>query len=244
MRIIRNDSEATWTLLPTNLLERLTIYRIVNRLKPNDKIVYGGRNADKKTRETLSLLFFVGSKVIPQTRGRVTTNVREGGIKFTLKGTSSKDREEIGAIRDTCYFASGGLIFLSLPKVDGRTSILTTATHCKNCGARIIDMDRAEWRICASCVLKCEHQYKEGPTHGGGLNIGLDSFCLKCGTAKPKQLGERKRSVLEQHLAVEKELGVKIFYTDGPYETPKDVVQGKRLARKQQKAQSRRNEKF
>lgn len=242
MKIIRDEKKATFKLVPTGPKEETTVKQIVALIKPREKLVYGGKRRDG---EHCLIHLYAGSKVEEKTQKisanvTFTHDVHVGGVELILRGTTKADKQVVGSIRDTCFFGSGGLIFLKTVKVDGKTSLVTTAKFCQHCGRGMIEMGRCEWKTCRACAAACEHTYKTGAVHGGGLDIGLGEYCTKCGMGKPRVHGEREKSQLEHHLAVEKEIGVHVVYKKNlkkglPF-TPKQVVQFSRYARRHAKA--------
>ena len=243
MKIIRDDQLATLTLIPVEGNEEQIITSIVAILKPEDKLSYGGRGRDGDDDKFCAIYLHAGGRKEKQseTIGNVTMihTVHVDSVKLTLIGTTEEDKHEVNRIRNTCYFGSGGLIFIGETEVDGKKAIITTAERCKHCGAGMIYYLDCEWSTCDACVAKCEHNYVRGAIHGGSTDIGIGQFCNKCGRGKPKAEGEREKSVIEHHLAVEKELGVKVIYKDGPPINPRQAVEVNRLVRRHSKSRRR-----
>lgn len=239
MHIIRDEKQATFTFIPVEAEEEQVIKSIVEKLQPEDFIFYGGKSRDKIDKSCIIYLH-AGSheEERSRTEGKITINhwVYVGGVKLTLIGTTKDDKHEVGCIRDTCYFSTGGLIFLKKTEVDDKIAIVVTAMRCKHCNAGMIDMGSCEWKTCDACAEKCQHTYSRGAIHGGGIDIGVGDFCDKCGRARPKEKNEREKSVIEQHLAVEKELGMNVFYKDSQIQTPKQAVEYERLKRRYKKS--------
>jgi len=216
MRIIRNERLATYTLVPVESEEQQILASIAAVLKPGDKMSYGGRRRDGDGDEFCAVCLHAGAQteVQSKTEGRITVtqNVHVGGVELVLRGSTEDDKYEVNGIRNTCFFGSSGLIFLGEVEVDGKQAIITTAKYCKFCGGAMISYLACEWSICDACAAKCEHEYKRGPVHGPEIDIGMGEFCRLCGRGKPKAEGEREKSQLEHHLAVEHELGVNLIY--------------------------------
>ena len=227
MKIIRDEKLATLTFIPVEADEEAVIASIAAMLKPEDKLSYGGRSRDRDDNRFCTIRLYAGSRIEPQseTEGLVTVtqDVHIGGVELALRGSTEEDKHEVNFIRDTCYFGSGGLIFISETEVDGKKAIITTAMRCKYCDAGMIHYGACEWRICDACAAKCEHSYVCGAIHGS-MDIGVGEFCNKCGRGKPKAEGEREKSQLEHHLAVEAELGITILYKNGPPDTPREAI--------------------
>ena|SRR3989344_848223 len=244
MKIIRDKQLATLTLVPVEANEEQTIASIVAMLKPEDKLSYGGRGQDGDDDKFCTVHLHVGGRKEKksETSGNVTVISTEhvDSVELVLRGTTEEDKHEVGRIRDMCYFGSGGLIFIGETEVDGKKAIVTTGLRCKHCGAGMIRYSDCEWKTCDACAAKCEHTYVPGMIHGGGVgDMGVGEFCDKCGRGKPKAEGEREKSKIEHHLAVEKELGVHVIYKDGPPTTPRQAVEVNRLIRRHSKSRRR-----
>ncbi|MBI4088035.1 hypothetical protein HY418_01475 [Candidatus Kaiserbacteria bacterium] len=243
MKIIRDKQLATLTLVPVEADEEQVIASITAMLKPEDKLSYGGRGRDGDDDKFCTVHLHAGGRVEGkrETQGNVTTirTVHVDSVELVLRGSTEEDKHEVGRIRDTCYFGSGGLIFIGETEVDGKKSIITTAKRCKHCGAGMIRWSNCEWGTCDACAAKCEHNYVRGAIHGGGTDIGVSEFCNKCGRVKPKSEGEREKSRLEHHLAAEREVGINVLYKDGPSVTPRQAVEVGRLARRYDKSRRR-----
>ena len=243
MKIIRDEQLATLTFVPVEADEEQVIASIAAMLKPEDKMSYGGRGQDGDDDKFCIVHLHAGGrkKKRSETSGNATMHrtVHVDSVELVLRGTTEKDKHEVNRIRDICYFGSSGLIFLGETKVDGKKAIITTAKRCKHCGAGMIRYSDCEWGTCDACAAKCEHNYVRDAIHGGGTNIGVGEFCDKCGRGKPKVEGERKKTVIEHHLAVERELGANVIYEDGPPFNPRQAVEVGRLARRYDKSRRR-----
>lgn len=243
MRIICDQAGGTLTFVPVEPDEERVIASIAAILKPEDTLSYGGRGQDGDGDKFCTVHLHAGASRETQskTEGNVTVtrNVHVGGVELMLRGSTEDDKYEVNGIRNACYLGSGKPIFLGETTVDGRKAITVTMGRCKHCGAGMINSSACEWGTCDACVAKCEHSYVRGFIHGGGTDIGVGEYCNKCGRGKPRAEGERKKSQIEHHLAVERELGVTVLYKDGFPRTPREVVEVGRLARRYDKAQSR-----
>ena len=244
MKIIRDKQLATLTFVPVESAEEQIVASIVAMLKPEDKLSYGGRERDGDDDKFCIIHLHAGAREETQSKTEgnitVTRDVHVGGVKLTLVGTTEEDKHEVGRIRDMCYFGSGGLIFIGETEVDGKKTIVTTGLRCRHCGAGMIRYSDCEWKTCDACAAKCEHNYVRGMIHGGGVgDMGVGEYCDKCGRGKPKAEGEREKSKIEHHLAVEKELGVNVIYKDGPPVTPRQAVEVNRLVRRHSKSRRR-----
>ena len=49
-----------------------------------------------------------------------------------------------------------------------------------------------EWKVCDACAETCAHEYKPGIVHGGGIDIGVQRFCGRCGRVEPLATGEQE----------------------------------------------------
>lgn len=244
MKIIRDKQLATLTFVPVEVDEEQVIASIAAILKPEDKLSYGGRERDGDDDKFCTVNLHAGAREEREGKTEcnvtVTRDVHVGGVKLVLRGSTEEDKHEVGRIRDTCYFGSGGLIFIGETEVDGKKAIVTTAKRCKHCGAGMIRYSDCEWSTCDACAAKCEHNYVRGMIHGGGVgDMGVGEYCDKCGRGKPKAEGERERSVIEHHLAVERELGVNVIYKDGFPINPQQAVEVNRLVRRHSKSRRR-----
>ena len=243
MKIISDKQLATLTLVPVEADEEQVIASIVAMLKSEDKLSYGGRGRDGDDDKFCTVHLHAGGREEErsETSGNVTVNrtVHVDSVELVLRGSTEEDKHEVGRIRDMCYFGSGGLILIGETEVDGKKAIVATGKRCKHCGVGMIRYFDCEWRTCDACAAKCEHNYVRGMIHGGGTDMGVGEFCDKCGRGKPRAEGEREKSVIEHHLAVEKELGVNVIYKDGPPITPRQAVEVGRLARRYNKSRRR-----
>jgi len=201
MRIIRNKQLATLTFVPVDVNEEQVINSIVEILKPEDKMSYGGRDQDGNDDKFCVVYLHAGSHDEEKsvTRGNVTYIRTEyiGGVKLVLRGTTEEDKHEVNRIRDTCFFGSNGLIFIGVTEVDGKKAIVTIGKRCKLCKAGMIRYNDCEWSICDKCAARCEHNYVLGMVHGRGVvgGTGIGFFCDKCGRAKLK--AKRKMTKIE-----------------------------------------------
>jgi hypothetical protein len=241
MKIVRNDKLATWTLVPVEEGEIEILASIAAVLKPEDKLSYGGREQDGGRKFCLIHLH-AGAKKERQskTEGNITINqsVYVGGVELVLRGSTEEDKDEVGSIRDSCFFG-GEPIYLGETEVDGKKAIVITGGRCKFCGAGLLE---PEWNTCDACAAKCEHNYIRGVIHGGGTDIGVGEFCDICGRGK-KIKGERKKTIIEQHLNLEKELGIPVIHGVGRREVPlttQEVVEINRLTRRHTKSLQRK----
>lgn len=241
MKIIRDKQQATLTFVPVDASEGQIIASIATMLKAEDKLSYGGRGRDSDNERFCTVHLHAGGheeeRVETDRNVTVHRTVHVDGIKLVLQGTTEEDKREVGRIRDMCYFGSGGLIYIGETEIDGKKAIITTGLRCKHCGSGMIRHADCEWKTCDACAAKCEHTYVQGTIHGGNLDIGFGEFCDKCGRGKPKINGSREKSVVEHHLAVEKELGITVIYTDGPLIGPRQAVEAARLIRRHKKSQ-------
>jgi hypothetical protein len=238
MQIIRNKEVANFIFVPTEEKETEVLNQIIAIAKPDDKMTYGGRNGGDGDKPFVVYLH-LGS----HTEENMTIHRDEevGGVKLELRGSGEDSDNEVRLIRDVCFFGSGGLIFLGTCEVDGKTAIIVTASKCKLCGGPMISMASCEWRTCDACASKCEHDYVSGMVHGGNVgNMGIGEFCDKCGRGKPEPEGARKKNQIERELEVERELGVKVFYKEGPVQTPREAAELNRVIRRHHKALSRK----
>jgi hypothetical protein len=240
MKIIRDRQLATFTFVPVEADEEQVIASIAAMLKPEGKLSYGGRGRDGDDDKFCTVHLHAGGREEKrsETSGNVTMHhtVHVDSVELILRGSTDEDKREVNCIRDTCYFGSDGLIFVGETEVDGKKSIIITAKRCKHCGAGMIRYSDCDWSTCDACAAKCEHNYVRGAVRGGGTDIGVGMFCNKCGRGKPKAEGEREKSVIEHHLAAEKELGMTVLYSGEFPGTPRQAVELARLARSYNKS--------
>lgn len=233
MKIIRNKELATLTFIPMDVDEQEIIASIAAILKPGDKLSYGGKNRDGDDDKFCAIDLYAGAREEMETKieGNITVvqNVHVGGVKLVLRGSTEDDKREVGSIRDTCYFGSDGLIFIGETEADSKKCIITTGKLCKYCNARMISCSDCESGICAACAVRCPHNYVRGAIHGGSANIAVGEFCAHCNRVRPKSESKREKSLIEHHLAVEKELGIKIFYKGGFPNTPRQALEFEHL---------------
>ncbi len=241
MRIIRDKELSTLTFVPVEANEEQIVASIATMLKTEDKLSYGGRGQDSEDEKFCTVHLHAGGREEPrsETIGNVTVHrtVHVGSIELVLQGTTQEDKREVGRIRDMCFFGSSGLIFIGEADVDGKRAIITTGRRCKHCGAGMICYSDCEWKTCDVCAAKCEHNYVRGMIHGGSVgDMGVGEYCDRCGRGKPKVEGEREKTKIEHHLAIENELGMKVIYKDGPPITPRQAVEVNRLVRRHSKS--------
>lgn len=241
MRVIRDEAAATIKLVPIEEGEGKLLALIAETLQPGSKIHYRGRKteADEKYCSVLLNAGGIGERQVRKHgNGTLTELVLVGGVDLELKGSTEDDKREISRIRDMCFFGTSGMFFLGEVDYEGTKALLFTGSLCQLCGAQMIKRSACEWRTCDACAAKCEHNHVKGAIHGG-VDIGVGEYCSLCGRGKPKHENEREKSVLEHHLAVERELGIQIFYEEGPVATPQEAVELNRLYRRWKKAKSR-----
>lgn len=244
MKIIRDMQLATLTFVPVEATEKQIIASIAARLKPEDKLSYSGRGRDVSDDKFCVIHLHAGGRkeerVKTDKNGTVHRTVYVDSVELVLHGTTEEDKHEVSRIRDMCYYGSSGLIFIGEVEVDGVKAIVTTGLRCKHCDAGMIYYYNCEWKTCDACAAKCEHNYVRGMIHGGEVgDMGVGEYCDKCGQGKPRVEGEREKSKIEHHLAVEKELGVNVIYKDGPPTTPRQAVEVNRLVRRHSKSRRR-----
>lgn len=239
MRIIRDEKSKTITLLPMEIEEAETLKLIAEKGKPGEQLRYGGCSSDDPEYKFCIVYLYFGSErkdVVKEETANfklVHRGANVGGIQFALRGTTEQDKYEINGIRNTCYFGSGGLIYLGKVEVDGKVGIVCTAKYCSKCGATMLGRLECEWNICDDCAKKCRHAYERGAIFGPGVDIGMGEFCGKCGRAR-KRGGtvkkDRAKSTTEQHVAVQKELGIPIIYKN-TFLTPDQLLYLEKLAK-------------
>lgn len=243
MKIIRDEKLATLTLVPIGQNETEIITSITEILKPGDKLSYGGRGSDGNDNKFCIVHLHAGAREERQNKTVGSTtfwhSVHVGGVHLVLRGSTENDKSEVGRIRDACFFGAGGLIYIGETELNKTKSIITTAMRCEHCNSNMLERVECEWRTCNACAAKCMHDYERGPIHGGGIDIGVGEFCSKCGRGKPKTKGERKKSLIEHHLAVGKELGINVIYKDSFLKTPRQAAIFERLMRRFDKSKRR-----
>lgn len=202
VHITRNDEKGIWSLVPATSNEAETLSSVANFLPVGTKMSYMGRETDPDDGNALALSFNAGGKGSRVTKGSATSIDYVGGVSFTLVGTTPEDKEELKGMRDTCYMASSGLILIEILRASrAQPGLLFTAEFCKHCNAPMIKMGRCEWKTCDACVDKCDHDWKTGAIHGGGIDIGVGEACRYCGIRKPKSDNEPEKSPLAHALA-------------------------------------------
>lgn len=171
MKVISDKKAGTWTLCPVGPDEEKAINAVIASTKKDQKLKYIGRGKDDEEDKFCVVHFNFGG---------------EKNEKLTVCGTTKDDKYGVNNIRNTCFFGSGGLVFIKETTVDGKPAIVVTALYCKSCGSPIIGM-RAEWKICDKCADECDHKYVEGPIHGPRMDVGTGEFCKICGRVKPEE---------------------------------------------------------
>lgn len=205
MRIIKDEVSATLTFVPVEQDEEQTLISIAQILKPGAKMSYGGRDRDCGSDKFSVVILHAKSTV------KGAKKAKREEVELILRGSTEDDKYAVNGIRNTCFFGSGELIFISTIDVEGKKAIVVTAMHCKICGKPMIDSTSCECKTCKDCSAKCHHKYERGAVHGPSLEIGLGEFCSKCGRGKPKAEGELEKSQFERQLEVEQELGIVVL---------------------------------
>ena len=199
MHIIEDDKKGTITLCPTNAEEKRAVIFIAKTVKVGQKLTYNGRG-NSPDGSTMVYLHVGGKKkeVIKKRRGdvKVIKDKMFGGHRFVLRGTSPEDKNSVAGIRDMCYFATTGLIYLGKAGINGSIAVVFTGGYCKLCKSPMIDIGRCEWKVCEACAAKCDHNYISGFVHGGPAGaLATGSYCDKCGRGKPLMEGETLHKV-------------------------------------------------
>ena len=163
MKIVRNEERGTFTFTPDGKQDEAIIFHL-RSLCSRTKMKYCGR---KMEGDNLTGLEF-----------------EVGGFEFILSGTNQRDKQQVGCIRNACFHAGIGLIYI------GNTDrgIVVTGTYCKVCKNPVIDMISCEHSVCNTCAQKCKHKYRKGIVHDGLTgDVGKGYFCKKCGRGSPRK---------------------------------------------------------
>lgn len=218
MKASRNCEKGTLTLQPSTEAETSALREIQASVPPGQLLKYAGRK---------------GADPNDPTSERMQLSFTLDGGRFDLIATADEDEDPIRYTRDAIFFGGGGLIFLGHQEVDGAPALEFSVAHCKLCSKPLITMSECEWKTCDECRNDCAHEYETGFVHGGDVgDAAVGEFCSKCGRGKPRPEGARKKSQLENHLEVQRKLGVDMLYENMAGAGPEDVVQAKRLARR------------
>ena len=207
MRIIEDCKAGTFTLIPVNFGERMLVKKLLDTVNRNLKYEYHG-HAKNSTEESKVLRFNVGGtpyrKVMFYNGKKLgTTDGYKGGTNFRVRASDEESREALGGIRDMCFFASGGLLFLREAQVDNTRSIVCTGAFCKSCGSPIIGISAArENLICSECSDgKCEHEYKKTVLLTPTFGLIETEACTKCKRMSPAAFERAKQTPKLQRLA-------------------------------------------
>lgn len=194
MRVIRNDQAQVIIFSATNLVEQEDLDFIVANTQVGEKLEYSGRKTRGDDRYAIS--FLAG----PNQR------------KILINGTSEEDVSETSRIRDMCFFASGGLIYIgSTELIRGIPSVIFTGCYCSLCWSTMISLIACEWNVCDACSKKCEHIWYRGAGHGGPRgSLWMGEFCKTCGRAKPEEGSVSTKTYLDHCADVANELGVAV----------------------------------
>jgi len=196
MRIICDSKLATLTFVPVEAEEKRVIASIATKLKPGDKMVYGGRKDFGDNREFCDIRLHAGGRKATKTedngKGRFTYPIHIGGTELVLHGSTEEDKHEVNRLRDICFFRTGGLVFLGKTKVKGDKAIIITGEFCKLCNKQMVRFVDCEWGICDACAAKCKHNYVFGPVHSKEGRLG--EYCDKCGRGKPRIKGKKAKA--------------------------------------------------
>lgn len=172
MRIMRDTAAGTVTFLPSTSTEREALERVSTTVPVGGRINY--RGYEERVREDLELQFQIGDRA-------------HASIDLFVRGSAEDDRRAVGALRDALFCGSGELISLGVAEVDGATGHVFTCMRCKHCDHPMITRVACEWGTCDACAVKCDHAYEHGIIHGGGIDVGVGSFCKRCGRSKPEE---------------------------------------------------------
>lgn len=167
MRILADRKGGRITLQPATEEEAQSLRSLAESLTtPRQKLKYAGRKTNDDG-ETIQLKFEQSDDQI-----------------FVLTPTEEEDRNNLGMMRDTCFFGSSGMFYIETVKADGGMEILFTMGQCNVCNRDVITMDEVSWKTCKSCKMECSHEWEEGIIHEGQA-IGTGEFCKKCGFGNP-----------------------------------------------------------
>lgn len=237
MRVTQDREGGFWSIAALTREEDELLRPFVERLqRPDTSFTYCGRITEPDGK-FLKVIVNAGGAKREKTEKfhnlTVTQDVVEDGVTVTLEGTSEDDKHALFSLRD-CFFwgALKPVLIKDSVATEGFVSFRIAGKPCKHCGAPLVTMGRCEWSTCEACAAKCAHVYERGAVHGGSADIAMGEFCKLCGSVKPRDESERVPSVLEQHRAVERELGVQVIYRDGPAPTPQATIALDRLTRR------------
>lgn len=215
MRILKDQKQGTYTLVPIEQGELTLVQDLLAGLSQHDKLKYHGRVEERG--ESMVLRFNFGGKPV-----RVpfvvdgeecgSTPGYDGGLTFNVGASDEESQEALGFMRDMCFFATGGLIFLEKVEIDGVTGICCTGGFCKSCRKPVIGIS-AKNGFCDTCAeTRCEHEYEEtvflAPAFGGMVagdlckhckRISPDSFDRLKQTPKLQRL-EEATAIIRQHV--------------------------------------------
>lgn len=235
MKVTRLEINRLYVLAATKPLELELFEQIKSQIGQTRSFNYSGRRSDPlDERFSDVILNFGGTRQNVVICGITRINHPAGGIDLVVRGDEESDRYEVNGLRNACFFGHVDLDIVEISEVDGQLAIAFVLAYCQHCQAAMLDMVECEWRTCHACAAKCEHSYKLGPVHGGGSELGLGSFCTRCGRAEPKGNLGNTMSQAEQHSVLEELIGVQVVYKDTPL-SPEQVVA------LEQEARARRN---
>lgn len=236
MEVVRDYNQGLFTLVPLDQAELLLLQYCKEKVSPDDTFFYRGKNGKLK-----NLKFQIGGTPMIESNSNSISPIYHGGFEFILKGDTTEDMDAIADIRDMCYFGSVDARFLNIAEVNGKEVIVITGGQCSLCDHFIITPAECHSKVCDNCSDLCDHEYDlQGLAVGGESNISYRSGCSKCLRTKPLGDNERIKSPVEEHLKLERELGITIIYKDDFITTPRKAVEAQRLIKKHQKAQDRK----
>lgn len=207
MRILEDRKAGIFTLIPLNFGERMLIDKLLAKATRRLKFMYNG-HAKGSTAEANILQFNVGGthyrKALFLNGKRCgSTGGFKGGTTFRVRASDEESRHALGGIRDMCFFASGGLIFLREDRVAGARSLVCTGNFCKICESPIIGVSaESENRICDQCAdTRCEHEYRQTVLLTPAFGLIETESCAKCKRMSPSAVARAKQTPKLQRVA-------------------------------------------
>jgi len=166
MRISLSVEMGILVFYPTHSAERELVNFIIKTVSLGEKLDYDG--CIEQEDDSYGVYFLIGAKKDRVSRNKGTFTLISSGLKggrrFTLRGTTRNDEKLVRYIRDMCYFASAGIIYLGDIKTEsGESAIVFTGARCVNCNAAVIGL-RCECKLCNDCIREYGFNFACNPS--------------------------------------------------------------------------------
>jgi len=218
MRVVENREAGTFTLTPDGTDEQTIVGQLLARLNARDRLEYNGQ-VQKGRDKPMILRFNAGGKpirvpVVVEGHAIGTESGFDGGVTLDLSGSDDESIAALAPMRDMCFLASGGLIFLREGEIDGVASIVCTGGFCNHCQSPVIGpMTTEEHCVCDKCAKNvCEHEYEETLMLSPAFGLIAAEACKHCKRLSPSAVERaQKTPKLERLIEAQKMFGGTVF---------------------------------